>query len=197
MRTLLLGVVIGVLAGLSIWWADQSDDTSAVAVSFQDEQVLDYYVQNLTATTLDEQGNPLRTLQVKALQHFRGNAGTLLQQPVLVWHTKTGVPWRLVAERGLLADTGDELWLQGAVQVSRPEVSTAAAMQLNTRNVRVVLPEHFIETAEWVEWVSTDYQLQATGLRAWLQSPVRLEWLQDVSAWYGSNAAFSADAASE
>jgi LPS export ABC transporter protein LptC len=183
MRTLLLGLLFLILAVLSAWLAGTDEEVLPV-LSFQDDQVLDYYLRDVKTTTLGLDGQPIRTLHAAEIRHFQMSGGTWLRTPVIGLHSESGPPWKIVADTGLLSDLGETLFLQGAVQITRAKSAVSSAVQLDTHDVRVQPQKQYIETAEPVQIVSEAHQLQAVGLRAWLQMPMRLQFLQSVKGVY-------------
>ena len=188
MRIILLGLLCITLMAVTAWWAS-SDEPSSPALSFQDEQGsgLDYYLRDVKTTSLGPDGQPIRILQAAEIRHLQADGGSQLQQPSLLMYPDTGPPWRIEAASGRLSASGDMLMLDGAVQITRAQSPTTAPVQLDTQHVRIQTRQHYFETDEPVQIVSAAHRLQATGLQAWLQTPVKLHFLHAVRGRYVPN----------
>ncbi len=178
MRAAGLGVLLLVLAIWSVWWV--SSDVPGPAASPQ-TSVVDYYLRDVRLTALGVDGQPAQSIQVAAIRHFAGDAGTQLSQPELSLYPATGPPWRIVADSGWLDAVGEVLDLSGAVQLSR---ATVVPLQLQTAALQAQLSHRYLQTAHPVQIRHGWQQLQATGMRAWLQAPVKIEFLHDVTGRY-------------
>jgi lipopolysaccharide export system protein LptC len=178
MRVAGLGVLLLVLAIWSVWWV--SSDAPA-PISSPQTSVVDYYLHDVRLTALGADGRPTQSLQVAAIHHFAGDVGTQLSQPELSLYPATGPPWRMVADSGWLDAAGEVLDLSGAVQLSR---ATAVPFQLQTAALQAQLSRRYLETVHPVQIQRGWQQLQATGMQAWLQAPVKIEFLHDVTGRY-------------
>ena len=183
MRIILLGLFCLALAALTLWWTSTEEQPPST-LSQLNNQGLDYFIRDIKTITLGPNGQPTQTLQAAAIRHFRADGGTKLQQPMLLMHPETGPPWHLTAANGHLSVTGDELILAGPVQITRAESPTTAPVQLDTQNVRIQTQQHYLETPEPVQVVSAAHHIQAIGMQAWLQAPVKLHFLHAVRGHY-------------
>ena len=182
LRTFGLGLILLFVVLLSVWWV--SSDPSVDLSVPQNDPVTDYYLREVSMTRLRAAGQPRQVLQTAEIRQLVGVAGTQLRQPTLTLHPLTGPPWRMVADSGWLDATGETLSLSGAVQLSRAASATTVPLQLQTAALQIQLPQRYLETTEPVQINSGWQQIQAIGLRAWLQAPVRLEFLREVKGTY-------------
>ncbi|MEL6711441.1 MAG: LPS export ABC transporter periplasmic protein LptC [Pseudomonadota bacterium] len=183
MRTFGLSLILLMLVTGTVWWVSSDTSAPATPVAAHD-QIVDYYLRGVKITTLDANGQPERSLQTAEIRHFAGNTGTQLQQPALTLYPADEPPWRMVANSGWLDASGDTLSLSGAIQLSRAASATTAPIQLQTETLQIQLPRRYLETAQPVQINSGSQQLRAVGMRAWLQAPLKLEFLHEVEGTY-------------
>jgi lipopolysaccharide export system protein LptC len=132
----------------------------------------DYYVENFTATTLDESGFPTRRLDAAYMAHYPETDTHELADPYLVLFAELATPWHVRSERGWLSPDGDEMLLIGKVHIWRNDTSGDRQVDIRTENLRVLPGTEYGETDE-----------QVVGMRAWMGES-RLELLSQVRTVY-------------
>ena len=183
MRVFGLSLILLVLVILSVRWFNP-DTPAPSAFMVSRNPVTDYYLRQVSIATLGVDGRPERLLQAAEIRHFANDLGTQLHQPILTLYPTSGPPWRMVADSGWLDETGDTLSLSDRVQLSRAASTMTAPMQLQTEALQMQLPHRYLETSRPVQISSGWQQLQAIGMRAWLQAPVKIEFLREVEGIY-------------
>ncbi|MEN8170258.1 MAG: LPS export ABC transporter periplasmic protein LptC [Pseudomonadota bacterium] len=141
----------------------------------------DYYLNDVTITALNEQGQPQHRLQAKQLSHFTDSEQTRLQHPELVVFKQNNIEWRIVADRGEMNPQQDEVLLQGKVQLSQP--SSDKPLQLTTEALRIQPKQGRANTDQPVTLIQADQRIDAVGLEV-EQKSQRLRLLSQVRGHY-------------
>lgn len=184
-NTAIFGVVLLALAAGS-WW---------LAQGLEEERELrprpphspDYWIEGLTALTMDLQGRPRRRLSATAVRHFPDDESTELTGPEMLLLAPGKPPWRVRAERGWVSSDGALILLQGEVHIDREEGEGVRPLHLVTRDLRVRPKDEYAETDSPVRVRSGASRVESTGLQAWLREPVRIKLLADVRGHYQAN----------
>lgn len=182
MRIFGLSLSLILLVILGVRWI--SLEPPSASSRSPDGPVTAYYLRQASITTLGATGQPERVLQTAEIRQLAGDAGTQLSQPILTLYPSDGPSWRMVADSGWLDVSGDHLQLSGAVQLSRAATARTAPIRMQTEALQIQLPRRYVETALPVQISSGWQRLQAVGMQAWLQAPVRLELLHQVEGRY-------------
>ncbi len=185
-RPLLLGALLLIIAGGS-WWLSQTVQDE-VERQPRPPHTPDYWIDGLSARTMDEQGRPRRLLQAQSMRHFPDDQSTELTRPELILLETEGPPWRIRSELGWVSSDGDLLLLQGEVHIERDAGGTVQPLHLVTRDLRVQPRDEYAETEQPVRTESGPHWVESTGLQAWLREPVRIKLLADVRGHYEVNA---------
>ncbi len=185
-RALVLGTLLLALAGGS-WWLQQGvrDDVERQP---HPPHTPDYWIDGLSARTMDEEGRPRRLLTAESMRHFPDDQSTELTRPVLMLLEADRPPWRIRSELGWVSSDGELVLLQGEVHIQREAAEGVRPLHLVTRDLRVQPKDEYAETEQFVRTDSGPNWLESTGLQAWLREPVRIKLLADVRGHYEVNA---------
>lgn len=144
----------------------------------------DYWVERLSARTMDMEGHPRRIIEADSMRHFPDDESTELTHPRIDFLTPLRPAWRIRAQTGWMAPDGKLVLLQGAVTVDRKAGPDTLPVHLETRDLQVRPKEEYAETDQPVQMVSGPHWLQSQGLQAWLKAPVRIKLLAAVRGHY-------------
>ena len=123
--------------GIVTWWAAQPEQVEEFEnVDLKEERVIDYFVRNLDATSLDESGKPSRRIVAQELRHFPDDDSTLLQLPVIHFHRPNLPPWYINAKNGTISADGNLVLLAGKVIIESPGSEKEAPVRMDTRPPR-------------------------------------------------------------
>lgn len=181
-RTHLLLLLL-ILAAGSAWLAWLQPDTQDAQRARDGQALPDYYLTTVTLRNYTPDGVLQRVLKAERLEHIP-NVGTQLKQPRLTLENQVGSPWQVTATEGRLNADGSILHLPGEVLISRLATPLNRPISLQTRDLRYRRAEGYIETDEAVTVTSERDRIEAVGLKAWLQTPGRLQFLSRVRAHY-------------
>ena len=173
------------LAGIGTWWLAERGAVEDIAARQSDGSgAPDYYVNDLTATTMTSEGNPARTLRTPHLQHLPASDVTAIQSPRFSVYQDEGQPWQVRAEHGQISADGEIILLQGIVTVEKAGTGGTRALRLVTQDLRIHPSRDYAETDEPVRVESDGDRIDASGMQAWLRNPVRLKFLSRVRGHY-------------
>ncbi len=184
-RSLVIGLLLVVLAGGS-WWLQQGIHEESERHE-RPPHTPDYWVEDLTARSMDLEGRPRRILHARMLQHYPDDGSTELTLPRMQLLESGRPPWRIESKQGWVSPNGELVLLQGEVDIRREASPGRLPVHLRTRDLRVQPKDEYAETEHPVRVLSGPHRLQSTGLQAWLHTPVRIKLLADVRGHYEVN----------
>lgn len=181
-RFVILFSSLAAVALLSSWFLN-SLDTEPRKRAEGARQRPDYYVENFTATTLDQSGFPTRRLDAAYMAHYPETDTHELTDPYLVLFAELATPWHVRSERGWLSPDGEDMLLLGKVHIWRNDSSGNRQVDIRTENLRVLPGTEYGETDERVVITTPSGESQGVGMRAWMGES-RLELLSQVRTVY-------------
>ncbi len=143
----------------------------------------DYYLEGVSATVIDAAGKPRYQLQAQRVEHFPDNNEISLEAPQLEMIREDDSRWFIRSETGTILENGDRILLHGEVILTQRGREPASQIKMVTRDLTVLPPEDFAETAQRVIITQSRNQLSGTGMRAYLAED-RLELLADGKGTY-------------
>ncbi|MCW8919223.1 MAG: LPS export ABC transporter periplasmic protein LptC [Gammaproteobacteria bacterium] len=180
-KNLLIAAFALLLVLLGNWLAEQGVKRVDKALAPEPLVQRDYYLNDVTITELDEQGQPQHRLQARQLNHFSATEQTELQQPDLEIFEKNKVIWHVMADHGRLDQLHDEVLLQGKVRLTQSGVQ--APLRLTTPALRIQPKRGRAETDQPVTLTQGNSRVRAVGMQ--LEQPEqRLLLLSQVRGRY-------------
>jgi lipopolysaccharide export system protein LptC len=171
------------LLALGSWWLRLGIE-DRVERRANPPHTADYWVERLSARTMDNAGHPRRMVTAAAMRHFPDDESTELTAPQIHLLGPRQPPWQIRAETGWVSPNGELVLLQGAVVIDRAAALEVLPVHLETRDVRVQPKQEYAETEQPVAVVNGPHQVHSRGMRAWLKEPVRIKLLADVHGHY-------------
>ncbi|MFO1435833.1 MAG: LPS export ABC transporter periplasmic protein LptC [Gammaproteobacteria bacterium] len=176
MRVVLL--VLLLLAFITFWWLSKLgvDET---ADHGRKPHEPDYYMQNFTQSTMNEQGTLHHRLSADMMLHYPDDDSTELVKPVLEVYNEGPLPWHVGAEKGWVSANNDVVLLSGAVHIWRDDAAGARDLDVQTRDLRVLPKDRYAETDKEATLTGRGVQYHSVGMRAIFKES-RLELLSRV-----------------
>jgi lipopolysaccharide export system protein LptC len=143
----------------------------------------DYFVENFTTTTTDETGAVVRRISAERLLHFPDTDTNELEKPHLILYHPTRTPWHIEAERGWLSASNEVVLLLGRVHAWRDDDVGARAIDIRTRDLRILPNTEYGETDQPVVIRTKHTETRGIAMRAYLNES-RLELLARVTTTY-------------
>lgn len=134
----------------------------------------DYYMEDFSTLTLEEDGRPKNRLRAVYMAHYPDNDTTELLKPSMEIYRVGRLPLYLSAERGWVTDDNNVVVLRGDVRLWEDDAAGKRVLQVDTTEVKVLLDTEYAETDRRAVIVSKSSTITGTGMRAYLKES-RLE----------------------
>lgn len=172
--------VLLLLAAGSAWLLNNltGTDTTKTEVIGHDP---DYYMENFTTTTMEEDGSLKNILSADYMAHYPDNDTTELHGPRLEVFRKDGAPVNIVAEKGWVTEGDEVILLSGNVKFWQDDKDGNRKIEIITTDVRILPKQEYAETDKPVKLISRRTTVNATGVRAYFDES-RIELLNNVQA---------------
>lgn len=175
---LALPLAIMVIVAVGIWVHFLLEDLAPPQPP--DPERPDYIVRDLRIIEMTSEGVPGRIVEAKSLRHYSGLDATEAEHPILTIFHEGAENWRVRSESGRILHSDDEILLEGEVQIDRSAVGNIEPLRILTRNLRVLNQGTYAETPHETRIESIRHQVKGTGMKAWLEAPVRVKLLAQV-----------------
>lgn len=166
-RLFILASLIGAAAG-SAWllqWLSEDPGRSGLSA---DTRAPDYYMEDFTTLTMNQDGTPKNKLSADYLAHYPYNNSTELVMPRMEIFREDKVPLYIDAEKGRLDGDDDTILLYGIVKMWEYDDTGSATLEVSTSHVKVSLEDEYAETDRHATIVTNNAIIRGTGMRAYL-----------------------------
>lgn len=126
-------------------------------------------------------------LQTPLMKHYESRATTELSQPLLWRYSPDIPPWRMQAEKALVHNDDDTVFMPGKVVMDRDASTGQPPYHLVTRDLTYRSTDAYASTEQAVRIESGQDWITAIGLQGWLKQPMRINLLQKVRGYYVFN----------
>lgn len=116
LENILYIALLGIIGLLCIWLQTEFVEEDAEK-NFLNRHDPDYYIENFTATGMDEKGEKSFVLQAERMAHFPDDDTALLDNPHIIQYPPGMSPRHTYADSGWLSSGGDEVLMTGNVKV--------------------------------------------------------------------------------
>ncbi len=123
----------------------------------------DYYLNGVTITVLNKQGQPQHRMQASHLSHYRDSEVTEIQQAQLQVFEQGTVNWQVTADHGEIHQQRDEILLQGDVTMSQS--SNNQPLRLTTQALRIQPDQGRADTDKPVTLLQDNNRIEAVGMQ--------------------------------
>lgn len=152
-----------VLLLLASYWLSLQVQPLTPVVSEQRHDV-DYVIDKLTSTTLNEQGLPRLTLAAEKMWHYPDDDSTHLQMPLLTSFSADRPPSHTSAQSGTLSSKNEELFLYDEVQIVMPASGRRNEQRFQTDYLHLVPERDWAETDHPVLLLDGKNTISAVGM---------------------------------
>ena len=171
-------LVLLVFAVASAWvLKDISDGERPIRP--EERQDLDYYVEDFTILSMDENGAPKNKLRAEYMAHFPHDDSIQLVRPSLEVYRDGRPPWYVTADSGRVTGDFEVVQLSGAVRMWRNNEAGMRDVEIITSDVRILPDLEYLETDRAATLRTNNTVMKAIGMRAYLEDN-RLELLNQV-----------------
>jgi lipopolysaccharide export system protein LptC len=172
-----------VTVALFSWWTLDRLGPKTEAPTRSASHVPDYYVENFTTTTMDENGFPRRRVTADYMAHFPDTDTHELSNPQMVLYRESKTPWYIRSERGWISSNREVMLLLGKVHIWRDNAAGERQLDIRTEDLRVLPNSDYGETDRPVVISTPTSESRGVGMRAFLGKS-RLELLSEVHTVY-------------
>ena len=162
MKTYISLAIVVALALLSWWFQDFLQDTPIIAEK-KDTHFPDFFMQNFTTTTMNEQGQPTYILQARKLEHFADDDSTDIYQP-LIQFKETDGDWSITAQKAQISTNKKIIHLYQKVKVFRSSSPTRSALSIETDYLKINTETQVAETEERAHLKTQNFELDTQGM---------------------------------
>ncbi|MFA7300556.1 MAG: LPS export ABC transporter periplasmic protein LptC [Sideroxydans sp.] len=125
---------------------------------------VDFVVDRLNSTVLNQQGVPLFVISTEKMWHFPDDDSTHLQQPRLLRFFSDRPPTEMTAQRGMLSSHGEDVYLQDAVEVLHRSENGVYERRFQTEYLHVQPDRGWAETDRAVRLFDRNNSIDAVGM---------------------------------
>ena len=140
-ENLLYIAVLCVFGLIGIWLQTGIMEEETQAQAEGDPHQPDYYVENFTATGMDENGRKSFILEAERMAHFPDDGTALLDNPHVIEYTPGLSPRHTYADSGWVSADGDEILLTGNVKIVQEASSGSPGGTMRAQRMRILLDE--------------------------------------------------------
>lgn len=154
--------LLAVLAGLSLWL--QYAVHAPAGGANGNSHVVDYIVENFSATRADLTGRPVHTLNARKLQHYLDDDSTVLDFPHFTAVDSKNGRVDIRSNSALVSSEGEKLSFTGKVVLVRDLKDEAGTVTLTTDYLEVFPDQRLVRTDRPVVLQGRRMQINAGGL---------------------------------
>ena len=173
-----LALLLIVAAGFSYWVLEKltGDDLTTINKL---AHYPDYYMENFTTLTMNQDGNPKNRLHAVYMAHYPDDDTSELHEPELEIFRQDRQPIIVTADKGWVTSNNEVILLTGNVYLHQNDEFGNLKVELITEDVRVLVDQKYAETDQPATLISGRTVVNSIGMRAYLQEQ-RLEFLSNV-----------------
>ncbi len=134
-------------------------------IQSQQRHDIDYYVDNFSAVTLNQEGQPRFILAAEKLWHYPDDDTTHLQMPHLTSLYPDRPPTLTSSQTGMLSSKGDEVFLYDEVRIVRPASPGFIEQNFATDYLHVIPDRDWAETDQAVVMTNPYNVIRAVGMQ--------------------------------
>jgi len=124
----------------------------------------DSIVENFSAVRLNKQGTPYFIMSAAKMLHYPDDDSTALEAPRLTLLAEDSPPLLATAESGSISRKGDELTLQGGVEVLRGATQEQDQLNLKTESLNIIPDQDLARSDMAVKLTEAHTTVTAIGL---------------------------------
>lgn len=126
----------------------------------------DYYMEDFTTITMDENGVPASKLYAVYMEHNPVDDTLELYEPAMEIYRDATDPLRITADKGWVTNDNEVVLLRGQVRMWIEDPAGVPRLDVHTSEVRVLLLEEYAETDQNATIVAKRATVTGRGIRA-------------------------------
>jgi len=172
------------MLGILLWSINKTDKNASSDKVDEGLHVPSYFVRSLVMREFDINGEPARYIETPMMTEFLDDKTTEMQTPYYVFTRPAQPAWHVRAENGWLSADRQLALLSGRVTMTREGTADSLPIKMVSSEVRIQPKSNYMETDNHVKIDSGDDVITATGMQAWLTTPGRVKFLNNVRSTY-------------
>ncbi len=129
----------------------------------------DAFMEDMTLSVMDEAGQPVYEMTAASMTHHDDKNMLVMHNPLVHIRRPDGSTWTITASRGEAADSGERVWLPGAVRLQRDASGAHGVMQITASDVLVKPHDKQAVTDHKALIVTDTIRVEAIGFNADLE----------------------------
>ncbi|HEX5363043.1 MAG TPA: LPS export ABC transporter periplasmic protein LptC [Gallionella sp.] len=146
------------------YWLDQQTHLEPETAGGGMRHDPDAIMENFSSVKMNDQGVPRFIMSAKKMQHYPDDDSSALEAPRMASLSATLPTVHLVAQRGIVSGSGNEVFLHDEVEVLREASATRGELTLQTDYLRVVPDRDWADTDHAVTIFDERNVVHAVGL---------------------------------
>ncbi len=176
-RWKLISVLI-LVAAFSYWALEKLTEDSAAKLN-KLAHYPDYYMENFTTLTMNQDGTPKNRLNAVYMAHYPDDNTSELHKPELEIFRIDRPPIMVTADNGWVTSNNDVILLSGNVYLHQNDEFGNLKVELIAEDARVLVDQKYAETDKAATLITKRSITNSIGMRAYLQEQ-RMEFLSNV-----------------
>ena len=124
---------------LGIWLQNELIEEEPEETNYNQRHDPDYYIENFTATGLDENGQRRFVIEAERMAHFPDDDTALLDYPHVIEYEIGFAPRHTYSDSGWMNSTGDEILLTGNVRIVVEPDSRGPGGTMKAKRMKILL----------------------------------------------------------
>lgn len=173
-----LALILVVIAAISYWALDKLTEDDLAKLS-KLAHYPDYYMENFTTITMNQDGKPKNKLYADYMAHYPDDNTSELHRPELEIFRENKQPIHVRSDLGWVTSNNEVILLKGNVYLYQNDDNGKLKTELLAEDAKVLVGEKYAETDNPTTLINGKSTTTAVGMRAYLQEQ-RLEFLSNV-----------------
>ncbi|MEO0368651.1 MAG: LPS export ABC transporter periplasmic protein LptC [Pseudomonadota bacterium] len=131
--------ILGVVGLFGLSLQDSLIDEPQEVREYSNRHDPDYYIENFTATGMDENGDRKYVIEAERMAHFPDDDTALLDNPHVIEYRKGYAPRHTYSDSGWMSSSGDEILLTGNVKIVIEPDSRGPGGEMRAKKMRILL----------------------------------------------------------
>jgi len=146
------------------YWLNQQVQPEPVKPDTSTRHDPDSIVENFAAVKLNEQGTPHFIMNATRMLHYPDDDSTTVELPRLTLLSEDRPPLLATAKTGNISGKGDELFLQGGVEVLREADMQQDRLRLQTEYLHIIPDQELVSSDQAVTLIEAHTTVNAVGM---------------------------------
>ena len=170
--------ILLVIAGFSYWALDMLTEGDAIKLN-ELAHYPDYYLENFTTLTMNEDGTPKNRLRAVYMSHYQDDNTSELHKPELEIFRVDRPSIMITADNGWVTSNNDVILLSGNVYLHQNDELGNLKVELIAEDARVLVDQKYAETDKAATFITKRSVTDSIGMRIYFQEQ-RMEFLSNV-----------------